>query len=166
MYLLAIVMANLSVAWFGPSASIANAFLFIGFDLTARDKLHDGWRNRGLVWKMAALIVTGAALTVLLNRNAGQIAVASTVAFAVAAIVDAVVYHKTGNINVSNVFSAAADSLLFPWIAFGGIMPWVTLGQWVSKVFGGIVWAWIIQKMSKLSLIVKQGKLELGETEQ
>ncbi len=141
MYLAAIVLANLSVVWFGPSATIVNAFLFIGLDLTARDKLHDAWRKTGLVWKMGALIVAGSVLTVLLNRGAGQIAIASTVAFAVAAVVDSIVYHRTGSITTSNVWSAAFDSLLFPWIAFGGIMPWVTMGQWAAKVFGGWVWA-------------------------
>lgn len=41
MYLVAIVLANLTVAAFGPRMVIVNAFLFIGLDLTARDRLHD-----------------------------------------------------------------------------------------------------------------------------
>ena len=40
LYLVAIIAANLLVAKFGPAISIVNAFLFIGLDLTARDKLH------------------------------------------------------------------------------------------------------------------------------
>lgn len=143
---MAIVLANLLVSWFGKWSTIINAFFFIGLDLTSRDKLHNAWRNSGLVWKMGALIVTGSVLTVILNRNAGQVAVASTVAFAAAAVVDSIAYHLTGSINKSNLWSAAADSLLFPWIAFGGIMPWVTLGQYAAKVAGGAIWARILKR--------------------
>lgn len=89
LYLLAIVLANISVARFGPSVAIVNAFLFIGLDLTARDKLHETWRGNGLLWKMAMLIAAGSVLSWVLNRNAGPIALASFVAFAAAASVDA-----------------------------------------------------------------------------
>jgi hypothetical protein len=57
LYLAAIVAANLSVAYFGPASTIVNAFLFIGLDLTARDRLHDAWHGRGLAWKMTLLII-------------------------------------------------------------------------------------------------------------
>ena len=43
MYLAAIVAANLTVSAFGPTWSIVNALLFVGLDLTTRDKLHDAW---------------------------------------------------------------------------------------------------------------------------
>lgn len=151
-YLTAIVAANLTVAWFGPGWSIVNAFLFIGLDLTLRDRLHETWRGNHLLWKMAGLIAAGGALSWLLNRDAGQIAVASTAAFVVAATVDTVVYqrlaHRTFAVraNGSNVFSALADSLVFPWLAFGGFLPGIVLGQWAAKVFGGATWVWIIEK--------------------
>lgn len=155
LYLTAIVLANLATATWGPAASIINAFLFIGLDLTSRDHLHDAWRGRGLVWKMGALIATGSALSYLLNRDAGPIALASCVSFAAAASLDALVYHvlwgraRLLRINGSNVLSALADSLVFPTIAFGGFLPLVTLGQWLAKVVGGFVW----------SLILRQGKV-------
>ena len=38
LYLSAIILANLSSNYFGANASIINAFLFIGLDLTSRDK--------------------------------------------------------------------------------------------------------------------------------
>ena len=125
MYLIAIVLANLTVLWFGPSWSIINAFLFIGLDLTARDKLHEAWRGNGLLWKMALLIGAGSILTWFINRDAAQIAIASFVAFASAAIVDTVIFHFLGRyprwlrVNGSNVPSAAVDSLVFPTLAFG-----------------------------------------------
>ena len=74
LYLIAIILANLSVAIFGrnfPQITIVNALLFIGLDLTARDQLHEAWRGRGLLPKMLALIAAGSALSWLLNRAAG-----------------------------------------------------------------------------------------------
>ena len=63
MYLVAIILANLTVATFGPNMVIINAFLFIGLDLTARDRLHDTWRGNNLLPKMAALIAAGMIVT-------------------------------------------------------------------------------------------------------
>jgi hypothetical protein len=149
LYLLAIVLANLTVAAFGPAVIIINAFLFIGLDLTARDRLHDAWRGNGLWWKMVILIAAGSVLSWLLNRDAGTIALASFVAFAAAAATDAVVYHLLGRyprwlrINGSNVPSAAVDSLIFPTLAFGSFIWPVVLGQFAAKVLGGFVWSMI-----------------------
>lgn len=155
MYLLAAVAANLSVAYFGPSSTIVNAFLFIGLDLTARDKLHDAWGGKWLWPKMFTLIAVGSGISYLLNRNAGPIALASLAAFGVAGLVDAVIYQFLHDkqwmvkVNGSNIFSAAADSLVFPTIAFGGFLPLIVLGQFVAKVTGGLIWSWIISKVSK-----------------
>lgn len=151
-YLAAIVLANLSVAAWGPPVVILNAFLFIGLDLTARDILHDRWNQKGLAWKMGLLIGAGGALSWVLNSDAGTIAVASTVAFAVAATVDATVYHLLRDrpyllrVNASNVPGAAADSLVFPWLAFGGFLPLIVVGQFAAKVAGGFVWSLILRR--------------------
>ena len=155
MYLTAIILANLSSAYFGPSASVVNAFLFIGLDLTARDKLHEAWHKNGLLWKMGMLISVGSLLSWLLNRNAGMIAIASFTAFACAALVDTIAYqflYKKSyflKVNGSNVFSALADSLVFPTIAFGGFLPLITLGQFIAKVFGGFIWSLFLNKRNK-----------------
>lgn len=152
LYLTAIILANLSTAHFGPSASIVNAFLFIGLDLTSRDKLHDAWRGHGFIWRMGTLIATGSLLSWLLNRDAGPIALASFVAFASAAIVDTLTYHvlrertKLVRINGSNVLSAAVDSLVFPTLAFGGFTLAITAGQFATKVLGGFLWALLLQR--------------------
>jgi len=150
LYLAAIVAANLTVATFGPVVSIANAFLFIGLDLTTRDRLHEAWAGRGLIWKMGLLIATGSALSWLLNRNAGPIAVASFAAFAASASADALVYallHERSalvKVNGSNVVSAAVDSIAFPVLAFGGF-PWlIIVGQFAAKVLGGFVWSLVL----------------------
>ena len=147
LYLGAVVAANLTVAAFGPGMTIVNAFVFIGFDLTSRDRLHDAWHDDHLALRMALLIAAGGLISFALNRDAAQIAVASTVAFTVAAVIDAVSYALLGKrsrmvrVNGSNVLSAAADSLLFPTIAFGSFLPLIVLGQFAAKVGGGFVWS-------------------------
>ena len=152
LYLTAIVLANLTVAWFGPRVVIVNAFLFIGLDLTSRDYLHEAWHRRGLAWKMALLIGAGSLISWMLNKDAGQIALASFAAFSLAAIADTVSYHLLRDkvymvkINGSNVVSAAVDSLVFPTLAFGVFMPWIILGQFAAKVGGGFVWSMVLKR--------------------
>lgn len=153
MYLAAIVAANLLVTAFGPAISVANALLFIGLDLTARDALHEAWAGRGLVWKMGALIAAGSLLSYALNAAAGPIALASFVAFFVSASLDAAAYAMLREraylvkVNGSNVVSAAADSLIFPALAFGLPLLWpIVLGQLAAKLCGGFVWSLILRR--------------------
>lgn len=156
-YLIAIVLANLSIARFGPSAAVVNAFLFIGLDLTTRDRLHDLWRGQGLWLRMAALIIAGSVLSWLLNRDAGPIAIASFVAFMTATTVDAIAYQALGKypkwirVNGSNIPSAAVDSMVFPAMAFGLPLMWpIVLGQFVAKVLGGAIWSIVLSKRTIL----------------
>lgn len=149
-YLTAIIIANLTVAHFGPSVTIAVAFALIGLDLTTRDHLHEAWQGRGLWLKMLTLIGAGSILSYALNVNAGPIALASFVAFAGAGLADTLMYWALGDraklvkVNGSNVVSAAVDSVLFPWIAFGAFLPWIVLGQFVAKVAGGFIWSLVL----------------------
>ncbi len=151
LYLAAIIAANLTVAWFGPSVVIVNAFVFIALDLTSRDRLHATWQGRGLVWKMGALIASGSLLSWLIDGAAGPIALASFIAFAVSATLDTLIYQLLREraymvkVNGSNVVSAAADSILFPTLAFGVFLPWIILGQFVAKVAGGALWAYLLR---------------------
>lgn len=153
LYLAAIVAANLTVAAFGPGVTILNAFWLIGLDLTLRDKLHDDWRGN-LVPRMALLIAAGGLISYVLNASAGQIALASTVAFAVSASLDALAYHflepyrRLVRVNGSNVVGAAADSILFPTIAFGALLPAIVLGQFAAKVLGGLLWSLVLNAVS------------------
>ena len=148
LYLFAIVAANLSIAAFGPSAAIINAFLFIGFDLTARDALHQRWRGHMLAVRMGTLIGAGSVLSWLVNRDAGTIAIASCVAFAAAATADGIVYtalydcRDSIRINGSNIVAALVDSLLFCTLAFGFPILWpIILLQFSAKVGGGAAWS-------------------------
>lgn len=155
-YLAAIVAANLiltSILTHGGSPwwSVLTAFLFIGADFTLRDGLTDAWRGRGLTWKMALLIVAGSLLSYALNRDSATIATASAVAWGSAAVVDwafyMTLYHRpwmqrtTG----SNIPSSAVDSVVFPWLAFGGLNIALTIAQFVAKVGGGLLWAYVLK---------------------
>ena len=157
LYLVAIVSANLIVAQFGPSATIINAFVLIGFDLTARDALHEKWQGKNLWRNMFILIAAGGMLSYWVNKDAYMIAVASTIAFVAAGIADTLVYQLLGKksrllkMNGSNSVSAGVDSLLFPTIAFGGFLPLVTLGQYLAKVLGGALWSIILGRTRALA---------------
>lgn len=149
-FVAAIAVANLLVAYFGPWFSPINAFVLIGLDLSLRDWLHDKWRDE--MWRMGALIAVAGVLSYVLNPAAGRIAVASTAAFTIASLVDAVVYHRLINArwliraNGSNTGGAMADSIAFPMIAFGpfpGVLGVIAL-QFAAKVFGGVVWSFVL----------------------
>jgi len=148
-YAAAMTLANLSVAAWGPWVSPINAFIFIGLDLALRDWLH----VRLKVWQMAALIVATGLLTYVLNPAAGKIAVASSLAFTAAALVDWVTFARLRGswlfrANGSNVAGATVDSLIFPTLAFGVLMPHIVALQLAAKVLGGAVWAWALVRMA------------------
>lgn len=150
LYLMAIISANLLVAFFGSNISILNAFLFIGLDITTRDALHEKWHNH-LWFKMLLLIGSGSLLSYLLNYNAGPIALASFAAFLASGLVDTLTYSLLGSkskmvkVNGSNVVSSLVDSIVFPLLAFGWpLMWWIVLGQFVAKVAGGYIWSLIL----------------------
>lgn len=147
-YTVAMTAANLLIAAFGPAISPVNAFVLIGLDLALRDWLH----VRLKVWQMAALIALTGVLTFVLNPEAGQIAVASAIAFTTAALVDWGTFAKLKGswlfrANGSNVAGAAVDSLIFPTIAFGALMPQIVIAQFVAKVAGGAIWAWALARI-------------------
>ena len=154
-YLAAIVLANLLLLWFGPVASIYNAFILIGLDLSLRDKLHDHWDGENLWVKMLALICGGSAITVALNWDALPLAIASSVAFLASGIGDAVVYSRLRKFrflvraNGSNVAGSALDSVIFPTMAFGVFMPEIILGQFLAKIGGGAIWSFVISYFSR-----------------
>lgn len=146
-YIAAIVTANLSIATFGPWVSPINAFCLIGLDLALRDQLHDRWQGDNLWLRMLCLISTAGAISYLLNPATGTIAIASTAAFALSGIADSAVYQamRTRSFlirsNGSNAAGAAVDSIIFPTLAFGGLMPEIVALQFAAKAIGGAAWA-------------------------
>ena len=146
-YAVAMVAANLLVATFGPSISPINSFLLIGLDLTLRDWLH----VRLKTWQMGCLIVGTGLITYFLNPASEMIAIASATSFLVAALVDWAIFVKTTGswikrANISNTAGAAVDSLLFPTIAFGVLMPEIVALQFLAKTSGGAAWSYLLQK--------------------
>lgn len=152
-YAAAMIIANLTVSHFGPWVSPINAFLLIGLDLALRDWLHVQLK----LWQMGALIAATGALTYVLNPAAGMIAVASAVAFTLAALVDWGTFARLRGswmlrANGSNVAGAAVDSLVFPSLAFGVLMPHIVAMQFVAKVAGGALWAWVLARRAPTSV--------------
>jgi uncharacterized PurR-regulated membrane protein YhhQ (DUF165 family) len=85
------------------------------------------------------------------QSDAGRIAIASFMAFAMAASADTIIYSilhervRFVRINGSNVVSAAVDSIVFPGLAFGfPLLMGVMAGQFIAKVAGGFLWSIIL----------------------
>lgn len=149
-YIATLVAANMAVARFGPPVMPIIAFLFIGLDLTLRDRLHDRWHGQHLWPRMLALILTAGLVSYSLNPASGSIAVASVVAFSMASLADAAAYQLLARrswsvrTNGSNIVGATVDSLVFPLLAFGSALPSIVLAQLVAKITGGMVWAFFL----------------------
>lgn len=147
-YVAVLVAANLALAKLGPQWSPVIAFLLIGLDLSLRDRIHD---KRGGVDAIIAVLLA-AVISLLIDGSATRIAVASFIAFAAAGLTDTVAYELLRRrpalvkMNGSNVAGALVDSALFPTIAFGALMPEIIAAQFVAKVAGGAMWAWLLTR--------------------
>lgn len=160
LFLAALAVANLSLAFFGPKALLWNALVFVGLDLTARDSLHDAlgrWRLPAL----AALIAAGGALSWALTlalelsppfASPERVAAASACSFAAAALLDALLYARLRErpwlerANGSNAPAAALDSALFPLAAFGSLSAESFLAAASAKVAGGLLWSFALRR--------------------
>lgn len=158
----AIVAANLTASTLGPSVTPVIGFTMIGLDLTLRDKLHDRWSGRHLWLRMFTLIAGAGTISYLLNPASSQIATASVTAFCVSSAVDALAYqslkHKPWVVraNGSNAAGSAADSILFPMIAFGAFLPEIVALQFAAKLAGGALWSGIIARLNKTHLNLRR----------
>jgi len=127
--------------------------IFIGFDLTCRDYLHETWKDDNLWVKILALIGIGSVLTAIVNINAYRVALASFLGFSFAGLVDTFVYGRLIDqnwkikVNGSNVFSSFTDSFLFISIAFGSVMPLLILLQFLVKALGGLAWSPMVGRL-------------------
>lgn len=159
LYMAFTALANLLVTWFGPGITPFSAFALIGFDLSSRDALHEAWRGQHLRRNMLALIGSGSVLSAVLNWAAAPIAVASFASFFASGLVDTLVYSaldelpRRQRMYLSNVASAAVDSVLFPTLAFGVFMPEIVVAQFLAKVAGGTFWAWMLTRRSAVDLV-------------
>lgn len=150
-YVVSLIIANLVVSVFGPAFIGITAFVMIGLDLALRD-----WLHFKLAFKqMGGLIILSGGLTYALNPNAATVAIASAVAFTVAAFADWITFTLLRGswlfrANGSNVSGAITDSILFPLLAFGQIMPEMFWQQFIAKVLGGTLWATLIVRLHQM----------------
>lgn len=160
-YIVAMVVANILVFWFGPWWSPINAFFLIGLDLTLRDVMQERLRW----WELLLVIFAGTLITLTLNPAINAIAWASSAAFLASACVDWLVYSMLKDrewlvkANVSNAAGAVVDSILFPTLAFGVFMPDIIALQFLCKVAGGFMWAGfvsILRRQTARTRLMKQ----------
>jgi len=153
LYISSNVIANLVVNSFGQAALVWTAFVLIPFDLASRDALHERWSGDRLALRMFALVAIGAVITFAINASALRIAIASSVAFTLSAIVDTAVYHSLRKrtlmikMNASNICGAIADSIAFPLIAFGEIIWTLSAQQAGLKILGGAAWSLALARL-------------------
>ena len=147
-YVSAICLANFLVFTFGPIMSIVNSFLLIGMDMVLRDSIHD---KIGISGAMLMSVLAGA-ISYAINPATGMIAIASVAAFTASATADAITYQLlNGNswikrVNGSNASGSIVDSIVFPIIAFGALMPSIILGQIAAKMAGGFLWSLTLKR--------------------
>lgn len=153
-YMLSIVLANFTVAyfglvtWFGWLTFPAGA-IFIGLCFSLRDFVQREFGHRDVWWFMIASTVITAILGPILSHlpiPLWKVALASSVAFIVSEAIDWAVYYFLKKdiiwrICVSNLFSVPIDSILFVGIAFGSfsfLAPPVW-GQSIIKYISGLL---------------------------
>jgi len=141
-YILTMVLANYSASYFGPSVTPINSLIFVGINLTVRDIL----AVRLSKYLVLLLMTLSGIASYALNPATGQIAIASIVAYSLATLVDWYVFYKVKGDFVarstkSNVVSSLTDSLVFPTVAFGSIMPEIMALQFAAKIVGGFIFA-------------------------
>lgn len=153
-YMLSIVFANLTVAWFGLVTwfgwlTFPAGAVFIGLTFSMRDFVQREWGHRDVWWFMIATTVITTLMGVILSHlpvPLWKVALGSAVAFIVSEAIDWAVYYFMKKdiiwrICVSNIFSTPIDSILFVGIVFGG---WSFLnppvwGQTIVKYLSGLL---------------------------
>lgn len=147
-YIMSVVLANLSASYFGIWVTPLNAFLLIGLEITVRDLLHEKVSHSQLIF----IVLVAGVFSYLINMGSQNIAIASFIAVTVSCLVDYFVFSKVKGSwlkksNYSNVVSSATDSMIFPTVAFGSFNIAVVSAQFVLKLFGGFLWSLLINKL-------------------
>lgn len=158
LFLIAFVSANLIVKHFGVYGLWVSSFLLIPFDFICRCIIHEKLSGFKLLATLFILTMLAATITILINPNSVQIALASIAGFTVAQVTAGVMYQVSLaekksyfiKVNVSDLVAIIFDSIVFQWVAFSVINPGVTLGQIGIKFAGGLLWYWIFFKVIKI----------------
>ena len=155
-YLIAFVLANLIVLYFGSIGLIFTALFLIPFDFVMRCIFHETWKGIELILKLGLIVIAASLITFVINRNAINIAIASSVGFILAQIFAGIFYQffiKKSffvKVNGSDAIGILIDSVAFQLIAFGIINYNILVGQFLLKLIGGFFWYWVIFKKIKL----------------
>jgi hypothetical protein len=155
-YLLAFVLANFIVLWFGATGLIFTALFLIPFDFVMRCMFHEQWKGMELFLKLGAVVIAASVATYLLNRGTENIAYGSAFGFIAAQIAAGIFYqafiHKKFflKVNGSDAIAILVDSIVFQLVAFGTIDVFVSTTQFALKIIGGLFWYWVIFVKYKL----------------
>ncbi len=156
LYLLAFIIANFIVLWFGPTGLVFTALFIIPFDFVMRCIFHEQWKGVELILKLGALVVAASSITLLINYDAKNIAIGSACGFIVAQIFAGIFYQLTIKktylikVNGSDAIGILADSIVFQYVAFSFIDCRITIAQFILKLVGGFFWYWLIFVKFKL----------------
>jgi hypothetical protein len=150
LYLVALIVANLTISVFGENGFYVVGFLLIPIDMLLRDILHERWKDNISI-RMGGLIALGGVLTWLLNTDTLIIGIASVSAFTASMVVNTWIYQRmfgssrVTKMNVSNFFASIVDSSVFILIFFG--FDWkIILIQSLIKFSGGFIFTLLFKK--------------------
>lgn len=155
-YLIAFVLSNFIVLWFGATGLIFTALFLIPFDFVMRCIFHETWKGKELILKLGSLVLAASILTFIINRETLNIALASSGGFILAQIFAGIFYQIFINrsyflkVNGSDAIGILVDSLVFQLIAFSVILPEIIVSQFILKITGGLFWYWILFVKFKL----------------
>lgn len=144
------MLSNFIVLWYGSKGLIFTAIFLIPFDFVLRCLFHETWKGKELILKLGTLVLTASVITFIINKDALNIALASSFGFIFAQIFAGIFYQyfiKSSyliKVNGSDAIGILVDSLVFQFIAFSVILPEITISQFLLKLTGGLFWYWII----------------------
>ncbi len=156
-YLLAFVIANFVVLWFGSNGLIFTALFLIPFDFVMRCVFHETWKGFELIAKMFILVLVAGVITYLINHETHKIAVASIIGFTAAQIFAGFMYQISIKksyllkVNTSDAIGIIVDSISFQLFAFGTVNWYIFSSQFMLKIIGGLFWYWVIFVKLKLN---------------
>lgn len=150
-YIIFIVFANISVS-LAPWMVYVNALFFIGIELTLKDVFQIHFSKLQLFF----LVFTGSFITFALNTSFLPVAIASTVAFSVAFLIDSIVFslfrHNVWyRVFLSNTFGSFADSFVFIYLAPFPFSWLMVFGTTLLKIIGGSVSGYVLIKKGVIS---------------
>lgn len=152
-FLITLTASNLLVKHYGAPGLWISSFALIPFDFVARCIIHERYSGAKLFLALFSLTLCAALVTLLINWDAKNIALASICGFLSAQLAAGIFYQRFKQrsswffkVNISDLIAIVADSIVFQFVAFN-LFDWhITAGQIVIKFAGGLLWYWILFK--------------------